>query len=411
MATKFTLDGYDSYSGADILVTAQLANINSNNALSKKCYVLGSLQTISISTNQDKAPVRCIGNINALDYLMGPRTIAGSLVFAVFDRHFAYDIFDDLKEYTGKATLLTDEIPPLDMTIIFQNEYGKRSRMTLYGVKMVTEGQVMSINDLFTENTYQFVATGLENLTPEEGDNSKITPNNDSNKNIISPTSVSFPSVNNASTGSKFNYIKNDSNIIGNKNSSISYIKINQPLVDEDYGTIIVGVNNPNSIELILTNQYIDEDDKIYTSDMFNNEDEWNINIPEGVYNIICIDKETSEILDEITNIVIKLDKEENYLDDYPIINNVSDTSISVSINNPYHNKLVIQKDNNEIDVVDTKNGKYLFNNLVPVTRYSFYSKDDSSKSKSKTSTCITLSNNEEEVNDFKEYVFSNKKL
>ena len=30
MATKFTIDGYDSYSGADIVVIAQIANINGN---------------------------------------------------------------------------------------------------------------------------------------------------------------------------------------------------------------------------------------------------------------------------------------------------------------------------------------------------------------------------------------------
>ena len=89
MATYFNIDGYNSYSGCDAIVTAQLANINEDSSISKNCYVLGSLQTLSVSTHQDKVPVRCIGNINAIDYTMGQRTIAGSMVFAVFDRHFA----------------------------------------------------------------------------------------------------------------------------------------------------------------------------------------------------------------------------------------------------------------------------------------------------------------------------------
>ena len=153
MAT-FTLDGYNSYSGCDIVVTASLPLINGQSV--GKYYTLGSIQTLSISTHQDKRPVRSLGVINAKDYVMGPRTIAGSMVFAVFNKHFATEIMKDLG-----TVLLPDEIPALDITISFANEYGKKSRMAIYGVKLINEGQVMSINDLYTENTYQFVALGL----------------------------------------------------------------------------------------------------------------------------------------------------------------------------------------------------------------------------------------------------------
>lgn len=412
MATKITLDGYDSYSGADIVVVAQLSNINNENKLSKKCYILGSLQTISISTYQDKAPVRSIGNINAIDYLMGPRSIAGSLVFAVFDRHFAYDIFNDLKEYTGKTTLLTDEIPPLDMTINFQNEYGKRSKMILYGVKMVTEGQVMSINDLFTENTYQFVATGLENLTPEEGSYSKFTPNSKSNPMIINPTNIPFDTYDNYPTGNKFDYNKESTSFIpssSNEKPEISYVRVNQPLIDEDYGTITVGLNDPDAIELVVTNKYKNDDEFIYTSHMFDNKNEWDINVPQGIYNIACIDKKTEDILDEITNIIIKLDEKSSNLNDYPIINDVSDTSINVETNNPNHNNLTILQENNKIETVKVMNNNYVFKNLVPNTKYKFYSSNE--ESTSKIATCTTLCEKNELAIKFKEFVFNNKNL
>ena len=159
----FEIKGYDSYSGCDIIVTARLATLNnSTKKLEEKIYTLGSLQTLSVSTHQDKKPVRVIGSMNALDYTMGQRTIAGSLVFAVFDKHFATEMFNDLEKATGKTFFLPDELPAMDITITFANEYGRTSRMAIYGLRIINEGQVMSINDLYTENTYQFVATAME---------------------------------------------------------------------------------------------------------------------------------------------------------------------------------------------------------------------------------------------------------
>ena len=162
---KFKLNGYNSYSGVDAVVTARINSIHSSvQNLKEKTYVLSSLQTISVSTHQDKRPVRVIGSVNSLDYVMGQRTVAGSLVFTVFDKHFATEMFEDLQKATGKTFRMVDEMPGLDLTISFANEYGRKSRMAIYGVKFVNEGQVISINDLFTENTFQFVATSLEPL-------------------------------------------------------------------------------------------------------------------------------------------------------------------------------------------------------------------------------------------------------
>ena len=104
---NFEIKGYDSYSGCDIVVTARLSTLNnSTKKLEEKIYTLGSLQTLSVSTHQDKKPVRVIGSMNALDYTMGQRTIAGSLVFAVFDKHFATEMFNDLEAATGKTFFL-----------------------------------------------------------------------------------------------------------------------------------------------------------------------------------------------------------------------------------------------------------------------------------------------------------------
>ena len=73
----------------------------------------------------------------------------------------------------GANVILPDEIPALNITVNFANEYGRMSRMAIYGVKIINEGQVMSINDLYTENTYQFVALGLEPLNTNINSNTE----------------------------------------------------------------------------------------------------------------------------------------------------------------------------------------------------------------------------------------------
>lgn len=125
---------------------------------------LGSLQTISVSTSQNKVPVRCLGDINAKDYVDGPRTIAGSLVFAVFDQHWTTELrekLNDMGVYQNKHTI-ADELPPFDVTINFENEYGYGSYMAIKGIRLMNEGQTMSINDIYTENTYQYVAMDID---------------------------------------------------------------------------------------------------------------------------------------------------------------------------------------------------------------------------------------------------------
>lgn len=148
-----------TYSMADMVCT-----INIDTPYGPISTALGELQTITYSTYQRKSPVRTLGNMNPKTWVFGQRTIAGSLVFAVFNKHWMMNLYDNLKEKAGMKNwhFITDEIPPFDITITFANEYGFDSRMALYGVHIMTEGQTMSTNDIYIENTYEFVATDLE---------------------------------------------------------------------------------------------------------------------------------------------------------------------------------------------------------------------------------------------------------
>lgn len=152
----------NTFSMCDMVCTIDIAT----NAGKHIVATLGKLQTLSYSIFQNKTPVRVIGNMNARDYVFGQRTIAGSLVFAVFNRHWLHDIYDQLHDTTEMKNwhFISDEIPPFNITITFANEYGFDSRMALYGVRLVTEGQTMSINDIYIENTYEYYATDIEIL-------------------------------------------------------------------------------------------------------------------------------------------------------------------------------------------------------------------------------------------------------
>jgi hypothetical protein len=150
----------NTFAMCDIVCTIDITS----NTGERVVTTLGKLQTLSYSIYQKKEPVRCLGNMNAKDYVYGQRTIAGSLVFAVFNKHWLVEIYDQLvnKSMMKNWHYIADEIPPFDITVNFANEYGYDSKMALYGVRLMTEGQVMSINDIYIENTYQFVATDIE---------------------------------------------------------------------------------------------------------------------------------------------------------------------------------------------------------------------------------------------------------
>ena len=55
-------------------------------------------------------------------------------------------------------------LPPFDIVLTFFNEYGLAAKMKIYGVTIVDEGQTMSVDDLITEQTYTYMARGLQPL-------------------------------------------------------------------------------------------------------------------------------------------------------------------------------------------------------------------------------------------------------
>lgn len=149
-----------SYSGTDCVVIAQV---------NQDLIVLGNVLTCTYSIFREKSPVRTLGRSHAKAYTQGPRTIAGSMIFVVFDRHPLYEILKSLNYQDGApqdrfSTPVADQIPPIDLILWFTNEYGHKSVLRLYGLEFLQEGQTHSINDLYTENTMQYVARDIDVL-------------------------------------------------------------------------------------------------------------------------------------------------------------------------------------------------------------------------------------------------------
>lgn len=177
---------YTSFSGADIVATIT--------PLGGRPIVFGEIQTISYSIYRPTRPVYALGRINPKGVVRGQRTIAGSLIFTVFDRHVLKQVMESYRagltdktinnakvvvpdrngnlvpgyKFTEseiaemKTNMKTDEMPPFDINITFLNEYGNSATLNIYGVHIITEGQTMSIEDMITENTMQYIAMDID---------------------------------------------------------------------------------------------------------------------------------------------------------------------------------------------------------------------------------------------------------
>lgn len=141
---------------------------------------IADIQTLSWSIYREKSPVRTLGSVYPRSYVRGPRTVAGTMVFTLFDKSALHDLLvlglnpystgtKADRDYYKDTTALIDQLPPLDFTIIGDNEYGKRVYMNLWGVDFMNDGGTYSIEDLYTETVVQYVARDIDLPRPGPG--------------------------------------------------------------------------------------------------------------------------------------------------------------------------------------------------------------------------------------------------
>lgn len=158
-----------SFTGADAVATIVIPIVGEDGGIVSDGEVieLGEVQTISYSIHRENAPVRTLGHVNARGFIKGGRTIAGSLIFTVFNEYAFYRI-RQFQQFLGRKNgffaPLADMLPPFDIVLSFFNEYGQSGKMKIFGVTIIDEGQSVSIDDLIIEQTYTFMARGIQPL-------------------------------------------------------------------------------------------------------------------------------------------------------------------------------------------------------------------------------------------------------
>ena len=154
---------------------------------------MGSLVTISYSVHRDKVPVFNCGSPLVDGFSIGNKFVAGSMVTTMFqDDELALFMEQYTKHFTGVVnrqqlsqqitersfsttnkpvhTFMSDDLTSFNIHIIFASEYEEAIRkLIVYDATFITSGRVMSIEDLVTETTFQYVARDIkEQYTSEE---------------------------------------------------------------------------------------------------------------------------------------------------------------------------------------------------------------------------------------------------
>lgn len=97
MATSLDLSRtYTSYSGVDIRVIVNGAQV-------------GSMQALSYAIQREKAPIYVMGSVDPVSYSRGKRGIAGTMISLMMDSHILYTQSFTGEKYYGDV----DEIRPV----------------------------------------------------------------------------------------------------------------------------------------------------------------------------------------------------------------------------------------------------------------------------------------------------------
>lgn len=206
-----------------------------------KPILLGSINTISHSVYREKKPVPLLGKINTGGYTRGMRSIAGTMVFTLVNQHLIEDLKEQIPYLESHGKLKADELPFFDIMIVCANEYGAASQLYIYGAEFYEDGQIISVNDIYIQNTFSFVARDIDDF-------SRINPIVKSGaigNNYKTETLVGY-------AFSKNEYDDLYKNIISSSSSSLySLSTVQSALKAEGYDLNLSGVNDNETVVAI----------------------------------------------------------------------------------------------------------------------------------------------------------------
>lgn len=156
-----TRSHYRVFSGVDILPVVYSAG---------QIQMIGNLRAVSLSTHVEKHPARSVGKQLVLGYKSDLITHAGTFVFVDFDYSPFAEITglyqQDLLNDSRMRSLHIGQVPPFDIIITYQNEYGSHAYNRIFGVHIQDTGTTQSIEQLFPETSAQYYASAVDYMTP-----------------------------------------------------------------------------------------------------------------------------------------------------------------------------------------------------------------------------------------------------
>jgi hypothetical protein len=198
------------FSGCDVSAVIRLPAYARGNTIlnQEKVFRIGTVQTISISTYNSKTPVKALGFKNPVAVARGGRTIAGTLIFNQLHTHvfndnpsnsdksildeggfltyasgspeYIYEKFASNKNVTTSLeknrktwdfswdtnyvgmTMKPSDLPPFDIIINMLNESGQMGKIILENVEIIHDSTTLSVEDIYTEVQYQYMARDIK---------------------------------------------------------------------------------------------------------------------------------------------------------------------------------------------------------------------------------------------------------
>jgi hypothetical protein len=181
-------NAYTTFSGADIK-----AVVNG--------HVFSNLISISWNITREKAPIYVLGVKDPVSMSRGKRGIAGTLSFQNFDRDaiqmliqqdtskyqytdylsniathdlygnpdptngwFDWSAADSFRGVTKQTAYYADQMPPMDVTLTYANEYGNLAVEQVFGIEILNEGKGVHIDDMAVETAMTFICRGIGKL-------------------------------------------------------------------------------------------------------------------------------------------------------------------------------------------------------------------------------------------------------
>jgi len=155
----------ETFSGVDTKVTIIIPPLNKNQE--GVIHTFEDLQTLSISSTRSVSPVRVLGTASPVAYTRGARTFAGTMVFV---SRFNDTFFPIYKQHLAESTLqhstsfVSDQLPPFNLLVTVSSEMGKAASRLIVGATLVNYGTTHSVDDMYTEATYSYVAQDVTML-------------------------------------------------------------------------------------------------------------------------------------------------------------------------------------------------------------------------------------------------------